>query len=60
MADNYDFHALGLTRRGDILALCLFVLGVEKKAKKRKVLELTKPLSFKLTKKKTSLPSLGT
>ena len=50
---RYDFHALGLTRRGDILALPSFVLGDEKEAKKRKLLELTKQLSSKQTKKKT-------
>ena len=53
MASDYDFHALGLTRRGDILALRSFVLGDEKEAKKRKLLELTKQLSAKSTKKKT-------
>lgn len=53
LASDYDFHALGLTRRGDILALRSFVLGDEKEAKKRKLLRLAKQLSAKLTKKKT-------
>ena len=57
MASDYDFHALGLTRRGDILALRSFILGDEKEAKKRKLLELTKQLSSKSSKKKTGSAS---
>ena len=57
MASDHDFHALGLTRRGDILALRSFVLGDEKEAKKRKLLELTKQLSSKSSKKKTGSAS---
>lgn len=54
MASDYDFQALGLPKRGDILALRSFVLGDEKEAKKRKLLELTKQVSSKSSKKKTS------
>ena len=58
MAGDYDFQALGLTKRGDILALRSFVLGDEKKAKKRKLLELTKQLCSKSSKKKTGSAGL--
>ena len=48
MAIDSDFQALGIRRRGDILALRSFVLSdkenleTEKEAKKKKLLELTK------------------
>ena len=63
MASDQDFQSLGLTRRGDILALRSFVLtdvddpDKEKEGKKRKLLELTKQLASKSTKKKTGSPS---
>lgn len=53
MGSDHDFQALDLTKRGDILALHSFILGDEKEAKKRKVLELTKQLNSKSSKKKT-------
>ena len=53
MASDHDFQALDLIKRGDILALHSFILGDEKEAKKRKVLELTKQLNSKSSKKKT-------
>lgn len=58
MASDKDFQALGLRRRGDILALRSFVLNdvdghdTEKEGRKRKLLELQKQLDSKSTKKK--------
>ena len=57
MASDSDFQALGIRRRGDILALKSFVLSAEenqreKEGKKRKLLELTKQLASKSLKRK--------
>ena len=62
MASTSDFHALGIRRRRDILALRSFVLSDEenkskKEGKKRKLLGLTKQLASKSLKKKPG--SLG-
>ena len=61
MASDKDFQALGLQRRGDILALRSFVSSgaadEEKEGKKRKLLLLSKQLGSKSTKKKTSSSS---
>ena len=64
MASDSDFQALGIRRRGEILALRSFVLSdeenleTEKKGKKRKLLELTKQLASKSLKKKPGSPGL--
>ena len=64
MASDSDFQALGIRRRGDIIALRTFVLSdedyleTEKEAKKRKLPELTKQLASKSLKKKPGTPGL--
>ena len=57
MATDKDFQALGLQRRGDILALRSFALSgtdKEKEGHKRKLLELSKQVGSKSTRSKTA------